>query len=95
MGLAAVPCSAGDEREILVTVYIFEHDKDAVNVDLGHVMRDMNCSIFATCELVQRFFTISTDARATDAECVERFLATLEASGVNVGKHDWSTLPND
>ena len=87
-------CSAGAEREILVTIYSYEHDSAAVNVNLGHVMRDLNCSFYSPCELKQRFFTIGTDAYATDAECVERFIAALKASGINIGKHEWSTLPN-
>ena len=88
-------CSAGEERKILVTVYIYDFGSKVVNVKLGHVMRDLDCSYFAPCELKQRFFTIGTDARATDEQCVDRFIAALKASGVDIGKHEWSTLPND
>lgn len=89
------PLVGQGERDILVTVYIYDLGSKAVNVDLGHVMRDLDCSYFATCELKQRFFTIGTDALATDEQCVERFISALKAAGVDIGKHEWSTLPND
>lgn len=89
------PLVGQGERDILVTVYIYDLGSKAVNVDLGHVMRDLDCSYFAPCELKQRFFTIGTDARATDEQCVEHFITALKASGMDIGKHEWSTLPND
>lgn len=85
---------AGAEREILVTVYIYDHCFFvSTHMEAGVIMRKLNCSVFSASELIRRFFTISTDAYASHSECVDLFIASLKLSGVSIGKYEWSMLP--
>jgi hypothetical protein len=77
-----------EERDILITLYVYDHDTEAVNVDVKS--NDLNCSFFSTCELVKRVIILGTDAKATDAECVERFIGALKESGMNIGMFEYA-----
>jgi heterodisulfide reductase subunit B len=92
--LAGATGSAGSERNILVTVYAYDHESEAARADVGHVMRDLRCSFFAPCELIQRHFVIGTDAYATDRECIERFVAALKEAGMTIERWESPSLPN-
>lgn len=86
--------SAGSERNLLVTVYAYDHDSEAARADVGHVMRDLRCSFFAPCELIQRHFVIGTDAYADDRQCIERFVAALKQAGMTIERWESPSLPN-
>ena len=79
----------GVERDILVTVFIYEHES-TIGLDYGKVTRDLDCSFYSTCELVKRSFVIGTDATADNPDCVETFIEALKKSGVSVANFEWS-----
>lgn len=93
--LALAHGSAPSERDIRVTIYAYDHESEAANVDVGRVMQDLNCSFYAPRELVQRHFVIGTDAEVSDEQCAQRFVEAIKASGLlSVAKWEISVLQN-
>ena len=81
------------ERKILLTIYVYEHE--SADLDLGNVLLDLDCSFFSPCELLKRTFSIATNANYSDAECAEFYVNALKATGLNIGKYEFTTVPED
>lgn len=84
--LTAAAGYAGEERDISITVYIYEHGDE---LDLEIDDKGLEASFISPCELVKKHYVLGTDAMAGDAECVTRFVQALKASGVSVARYEF------
>lgn len=77
----------GEQRKLIITIYFYDYDSGDI-LDCN-VMKDLDCTVYSSCELTRLNFAIHTDAYATNSRCVEYFIKALEKRGISIERYEF------